>query len=179
MNFYQYLSKNGLLQILDGSPEKIDEIKKIYQKENRKEYKRQYQKRRSHRVIVLTHEEDELIKQGAKNHNLPISTFIRESALKYQSRGFITLDKTQIKAVLVAHKRYGTLLNQTVHVLNSSKSAELHHIVSIQNNFQALATEVKQIITEPILIEDFVQGVINKEPQYIEIIQSILNSSKL
>ncbi len=178
MNFYQYLSKNGLLQILDGPSEKIDEIKKIYQTENRKEYKRQYQKRRSHRVIIFTHEEDEFLKQGAENHNLPFSTYVRQSALKYQSRGFITLDKTQLKAVLVAHKRYGTLLNQTVHVLNTSKSADKHHIESIQNNFQALATEVRQIITEPILIEDFVQGVINKEPQYIEIIQSILNSSK-
>lgn len=157
MNFYQYLNKNGLLQILDGSPEKIDEIKKIYQKENRKEYKRLYQKKRVHRVIIFTLEEDELFKQGAKNHNLPISTFIRESALNYLTGGYIVPDKEQTHQVIVGQKRHGTLLNQIAHQVNASKTVTPLQIQAIREIFNAQDTYVKQIFTKPIRIEEFVQ----------------------
>ena len=178
MNFYQYLNKNGLLHILAGTDDKIDEIRRIYRKEYKKEYKKKYQQERIHRVVIFTHEEYELLKRASDNYKLGFSTFVRESAIKYLSRGYIIPDKEQTKSVLVAFKRYGTLLNQIAHIVNSTKKADLHHIKMIQDNFSDLEKELKQIFTEPVPVDDLLKRVITKEPQYIDKIQSILNSHK-
>ena len=176
MNFYQYLNKKGLLHLLDEPPEKIDELRKAYRKEYKKEYRKLYQKKRVHRVLIFSHEEFALLKRACKNHKLPFSTFVRESALKYLSNGFIVPDKAQTKHVLVALKRYGVLLNQIAYIVNAKKTVNPAHIEKVQKNFQALETDVKKIFTEPVLIEDFIREVIVKEPLYVDKIQSILNS---
>ena len=178
MNFYQYLNKRGLLHILDESPEKIDKLRKVYRKEYIKEYRKLYQKKRVHRVVIFSHEEFALLTKASKNHKLPFSTLVRESALKYLSNGYIVPDKAQTKKVLVALKRYGVLLNQIAYIVNATKSVSPYHIKKVQSNFQILETEVKRLFTEPILIEDFVREVIAKEPLYAEKIQSVLNELK-
>lgn len=178
MNFYQYLNKNGLLHILEEPADRIDEIRRIYRTEYRKEYKKKYQKKRIHRVVIFTHEEYELIKQASENHKLGFSTFVRESAIKYLSNGYVVPDKEQVKSILVAFKKYGTLLNQIAFLVNSKKAVDLNQISAVQDNFHDLEKEIRQIFKEPITIEDIVLNIISIEPKYIDKIQLILNSYK-
>lgn len=176
MNFYQYLNNKGLLHLLDGPDEKLDEVKRIYQKENRKEYKKRYQKQRVHRSIIFTDEEYELLLKASKNHKMGFSTFVREASLKYLTNGYIVPGKEQTHKVLVALKRQGTLVNQIAHQVNASKRVNPSQIQAVREIFNAQEAELNQIFTSPILIEDFVREVISKEPKYIEKIQSVLNS---
>lgn len=176
MNFYQYLNKNGLLHVLDGPSENIDEIRKVYRKEYKKEYRRRYQKNRIHRVIIFSPEEFALLKKASKNHKKPFSTFVRESALAYVSNGYIIPDPSETRLVLVALKKYGVNLNQISHLCNSRKTVRSTEITNVQNNFKGLEKNIKSIYTKPIKIEDFIRDVIKKNPAYAHRIQAVLNN---
>lgn len=178
MKFYKYLAEKGLLHILDGSPEEIDEIRKKFQKENRKQYLKEYQRKRVHRVIIFSHEEFALLKRASKNHNLAFATFVRVSALKYLSRGFIVPDKNESKQILVLLKRYGVLLNQIAYVVNSQKYANPEMLNKVQGNFNSLEKELRNIFEEPIIIEDFILDLIINDPSYINRILAIINSQR-
>lgn len=178
MKFYEYLAEKGLLHILQGPPERIDEVRSIFRKENRKQYLKEYQKKRVHRVIIFSKEEFALLKQASKNHALPFATFIRESALKYVSRGFIVPDKDELKKILVLLKKYGVLLNQITYVVNSQKFASPESLKNVLENFDALENEIRGIIESPMIIEDFIADLIEKEPSYHSRIQTLLNSTK-
>ncbi len=179
MKFYNYLVEKNLLHVLDEPPEKIDEIRTDFQKENRRRYLKEYHKVRIHRVIIFSKEEYALLKKGSKNHKLPFATYVRKSALKYQSRGFIIPDKDEARQLLVLLKRYGVLLNQIAYVVNSQKYANPDLLIKVQKNFNSLENEIRSIIEEPIIIEDFISDLINREPSYIDRILAIINTHKL
>ena len=178
MKFYKYLEEKDLLQILDGSPEEIDEMRKKFQIENRKQYLKEYHKERVHRIIIFSKEEYALLKKGSKNHKLPFATYVRRSALKYQSRGFIIPDEKETKKILVLLKRYGVLLNQIAYVVNSQKYVNKETFIRVKENFDSLEKELRDIIEEPIIIEDFISNLINNDPSYIDRIKTIINTHK-
>jgi len=179
MKFYEYLAEQGLLHILEGPPERIDEIRAIFKQDNRKRYVKDYHKLRVHRVIIFTQEEYNQLLQASKNHGLPFATFVRESALNYVSRGFIVPDKEELRQIQVLLKKYGVLLNQTVYVINSHKHASPMLINRINENFLALENEIRAVIETPIIIEDFITELIKKEPSYHPRIQTTLNNLAL
>lgn len=178
MKFYEYLAEQGLLHILEGPPKRIDEMRAIFKKENRKRYVKEYRKKRIHRVIIFSQEEYDLLVQASKNHDLPFATFVRESALKYISRGFIVPDKDELKNIQVLLRRYGVLLNQAQFVINSQKYASPEQIRSIRKNFFDLEKEIRGIIESPIIIEDFIADLLKQDPSYRPKIQTILDSNK-
>jgi len=178
MKFYKYLVEKDLLHILEGSPEKIAETRKKFQKENRKQYLKEYHKVRIHRVLIFSKEEYALLKKGSKNHKLPFATYVRKCALEYQSRGFIIPDEEETKKILVLLKRYGVLLNQICAVINYQKYASPEILITVQGNFNALEKELRNIFEEPIIIEDFILNLIKKDPSYINRILTIINARK-
>lgn len=178
MKFYEYLAEKGLLHILEGPHERIDEVRAVFTRENRKRYLQEYQRKRIHRVVIFSQEEFALLKQASKNHNLPFATFVRESALKYLSRGFIVPDKNETKQILVLLKKYGVLLNQITHVVNSQKYANHEVLYRVKDNFTALENEIRRIIESPVIIEDFISSLLKEEPSFHSKIQTILNSTK-
>ena len=178
MKFYKYLAEKDLLQILDGSPEEIDEVRKKFQNENRKQYLKEYRKERIHRIIIFSKEEFALLKKGRKNHKLPFATYVRKCALNYQSRGFIIPDEEETKKILVLLKRYGVLLNQIAYIVNSQKYVNKEILIRVKENFDSLENELRGVIEEPIIIEDFILNLINKDPAYINKIQTVINTHK-
>jgi len=178
MKFYKYLVEKGLLHILEGSPEEIDETRKEFQKENRKQYLKEYHKERIHRVIIFSKEEFAVLKKGSKNHKLPFATYVRQCALNYQSRGFIIPDEKEVRQILVLLKRYGVLLNQIAYIVNSQKHANPEILNKVQENFISLEKELRNIIEEPIIIEDFILDLIINDPSYIDKILAIINTQR-
>lgn len=175
MNFYQFLKERELLHMLEF-PEELPRLQEAYRVHYKKMYAKEYAKKRVHRIIIFSPEEYARLLVASRNHGKPFSTFVRESALAYTSNGYILPDPAETKAVLVALKKYGTNLNQISHLCNSVQQVPNKEIIRVRDNFNSLACDIKRIYTQPIQIEDFIESVVRKNPDYSTKIYRVLES---
>jgi len=147
--------------------------------EEKKDYGKEYRKRKIHRVIIFSQAQYQLLFKLAQKQQKPFSTMVRELALAQATNQYVLPLDTQTHEVKILLIRYGSNLNQIAHISNSKLEVSPELIETIQAEFKALQKAITAIYDKPIRVNDLVHNTLIKTPSYANEIKEVLTQLHL
>ena len=147
--------------------------------EEKKDYGKEYRKRKVHRVIIFSQEQYHLLLKLAQKQQKPFSTMVRELAIAQASNNYVLPLDSQTHEVKILLIKYGSNLNQIAHISNSKLEVSSESIAKIQVEFKALQKAITAIYDKPIRVNDLVRNTLIKTPSYASEIKAVLTQLHL
>lgn len=159
-----YLESVGLLN--NGTEEQIKKAKKDYWRKYFQEFKRKQRLSKSEFTVILSKEngEHETIVSKAKEHQMSVPLFIKESAFAY-------IHKTYLPPYWGQIANLEQLLSECLfEIQNIAKQKERffwdheQKYKNIENRIEKIEKEIIQALTNPFTIEELVKKAMEKNP---------------
>lgn len=146
-SFKRYLDERG---IDDNSP---DEVKEEARREYRRMYRRRYQadlRARTRRVeLVLKKPDAKELESAAKEHGMPLATFIRHASLAYARQTYIVPDPETVRELEIGLRRIGTNVNQIAKHANTERQVTTLDLERVWDLLEELESVVSEAFRNP------------------------------
>lgn len=146
-SLWAYLDSIGVLE--NGTEDEVKKAKKSYWKKYFFDYKKNQRQDKPEFSIGLSRKKGEykLIAETAKRHKLPITAFIKQSALAYITKKYLIPDKTQIaKLELLLMQSMNEI--QRIARKERNKQYEL-----LQNQIQLMQKNISEALRNPVAVD--------------------------
>jgi len=167
----EYLNQNGVLEL--GDELAIKAAKKAYRKSYQRAYKRRQRSQRKEYQIQLSKEENKLVCESAKKHQLSPSKFIKKAALAYFQNEYLVPDNERIAQLeyllSIAHSFINQMAENTRQLTRDYE--RLSRII------ERLEREVTQALRYPPSLEMLIVETVKNNPNFRKILTHILNST--
>jgi len=173
---WAFLDASGVLE--KGTEEEIKAAKKAYRKGYILSYRKKQRANKPEFIVFLSKINGDYsrISLAAKQHRMPITTFLRASALAYTNKTYIVPDRLQVaelKGLL------SQCLNeiQTI-VIQKEKYfwGKEQKFKGVEKRIEKLETEISQKLKQPYTLEELVLKEIERKPEFKVRLLATLNS---
>lgn len=159
-----FLLRLGLLHSSDTT--KVEAAKAEYRKQYKREKNKEYQKSRMYVRIMLLPKEKQKLSVAAKNHGKKLAVFVKEVVLAHLEKVYVLPDETDLRNLLISHRRIGNNVNQIARNTNESRKTRYMDVVRLQNQLFALEKETERYLRKPMTLENLVNE-IGKKPELL------------
>ena len=161
---WKYLQDSGVLDY--GSAEDIEEARKTYWREFRRQNKAKRRLERPEINVALTGKTMlEMFTEAAKDHNRSLSAFIRDSVVAYLEKSFVNPNKQDWHKILqVLYKieiEIRRISEDDLEAGNYHRNYEL-----LIEKLMKLESEIESTLHNPRMLEHAIRETIQKKPWY-------------
>lgn len=173
---WAYLDASGVLE--RGTEEEIKAAKKAYRKGYMLNYRKKQRVNKPEFIVFLSRSNGDYsrILLAAKQHRMPITTFLRASALAYTNKTYIVPDRLQLAEL---RQLLSQCLNeiQTI-VIQKEKYfwGKEQKFKDVERRIGKLETEIKEKLKRPYTLEELVKREVEKNPTLRSQLLAMLNS---
>ena len=141
-NLWDYLDESGVLEW--GSDDEIKTAKNRYKTLYQRAYRKRYRESRSEFTVSLTKDEEAVIRQKSKFHNLSPSAFIKQSSLAYTRKLYLVPDPVQ----LAQFEQILNLIFQEIKIMSQSGSVS-NHCFKLLERIEQIERQVSMMLRHP------------------------------
>lgn len=173
---WAYLDASGVLE--KGTEEEIKVAKKAYRKGYILSYRKKQRANKPEFIVFLSKSNGDYskISLAAKQHRMPITTFLRASALAYTNKTYIVPDRLQLAEL---KQLLSQCLNEIQTIVQQKEKyfwGKEQKFKEVEKRIGKLESEISQKLKQPFTLEELILKEIEREPALRDKLLAALNS---
>lgn len=175
-SFQEYLLVNNLTDKLSET-DRI-ELQAQWRKAYQRAYHKNYGQKRIRKTITLSPVEDAQLQKAAEAYDLKMNDFLKETLFAYLNNVYVVPNQNQVQQLILQIRKIGTNINQIARHINSCQKVEEGQLGLIYVLLKRMELCINNRLCQPELLEERLEEVLQKQPEYGEVLQHILTKHK-
>lgn len=156
--------------------EELKKFKESHRREYLKNYQNQYRQKNKRVTFSLSKSVHQELEEKASQQGLKVGAYVKQCALAYLNQVFLLPDDSQVQDLELSIRKIGNNINQVVHQFHKRKLPIPDTLQLIQTHLQHLEEDITAAFREPQSLLEVLQEALEKEPQLISKLKSIIET---